>query len=34
MEVHLEPGTWELGCFEPGHYESGMHRQLIVEPPD
>jgi uncharacterized cupredoxin-like copper-binding protein len=34
MEVRLEPGTWELGCFEPGHYEAGMHRQLIVEPPE
>ena len=31
LEVALTPGTWELGCFEPGHYEAGMHRALIVE---
>ena len=31
MEITLEPGTWELGCFEPGHYEAGMHRELLVE---
>lgn len=30
MEVDLEPGTWELGCFEPGHYEAGMYRDLEV----
>lgn len=30
LEVDLEPGTWELGCFEPGHYEAGMHRPLVV----
>ena len=30
MDVHLEPGTWELGCFEPGHYEAGMHQTLEV----
>jgi uncharacterized cupredoxin-like copper-binding protein len=32
MEVDLEPGTWELGCFEPGHYEAGMHQPLVVTP--
>lgn len=32
MKVALQPGTWELGCFEPGHYEAGMHRPLIVDP--
>jgi len=32
FDVSLQPGTWELGCFEPGHYEAGMHRPLIVEP--
>jgi len=32
MDVTLTPGTWELGCFEPGHYEAGMHRELLVEP--
>lgn len=31
MKVTLEPGRWELGCFEPGHYEAGMHRSLLVE---
>ena len=30
MKVALEPGTWELGCFEPGHYEAGMYRRLVV----
>lgn len=24
-------GEWELGCFEPGHYESGMKSKLVVE---
>ena len=32
MEVTLTPGTWELGCFEPGHYEAGMHKVLVVDP--
>jgi uncharacterized cupredoxin-like copper-binding protein len=31
LDVELEPGTWELGCFEPGHYEGGMHRDLVVD---
>jgi uncharacterized cupredoxin-like copper-binding protein len=31
IEVDLEPGTWELGCYEPGHHEAGMHRPLVVE---
>lgn len=30
MELTLQPGTYELGCFEPGHYEGGMHRLLEV----
>jgi len=30
MKVTLAPGTWELGCFEPGHYEAGMHKPLEV----
>lgn len=34
MKVILEPGTWELGCYEPGHYEAGMHRRLVVEAPE
>ena len=32
MKVTLTPGAWELGCFEPGHYEAGMRRELLVEP--
>jgi uncharacterized cupredoxin-like copper-binding protein len=28
--VELRAGGWELGCFEPGHYEAGMHRRLAV----
>lgn len=31
LDVVLKPGTWELGCFEPGHYEGGMHRTMVVE---
>ena len=30
MELSLEPGTYELGCFEPGHYQQGMKRLLTV----
>lgn len=25
-------GEWEIACFISGHYESGMHGTLIVEP--
>jgi uncharacterized cupredoxin-like copper-binding protein len=32
MEVTLERGAWELTCREPGHYEAGMHRALLVDP--
>lgn len=31
MELTLTPGVYELGCFEPGHYEGGMFRTLTVE---
>ncbi len=24
-------GTWEIGCFQPGHYEAGMHAPVIVQ---
>lgn len=24
-------GEWEIGCFEPGHYDAGMHAALTVE---
>ena len=30
MKVRLEAGTYELGCFEPGHYAAGMHKMLTV----
>jgi uncharacterized cupredoxin-like copper-binding protein len=30
MELSLPAGRYELGCFEPGHYEAGMHRLLTV----
>jgi uncharacterized cupredoxin-like copper-binding protein len=23
-------GDWEVGCFEPGHYEAGMHASFTV----
>jgi uncharacterized cupredoxin-like copper-binding protein len=29
-EVVLPAGRYELGCFEPGHYEAGMKRWLTV----
>ncbi|MDP1858361.1 MAG: hypothetical protein Q8K82_06815 [Gemmatimonadaceae bacterium] len=32
MPVKLEPGEWLLGCYEPGHYDAGMHRPLTVTP--
>jgi uncharacterized cupredoxin-like copper-binding protein len=24
-------GDWEIGCFQPGHYEAGMHAPIIVK---
>ena len=30
MNVKLPAGTYELGCFEPGHYAAGMHKMLTV----
>lgn len=24
-------GTWEIGCFSPGHHEHGMKRVLLIE---
>jgi uncharacterized cupredoxin-like copper-binding protein len=32
MKVKLEAGSYELGCFEPGHYAGGMHKMLVVAP--
>lgn len=26
-----QKGEWELGCFQPGHYEAGMKTPFIVE---
>lgn len=31
MKVRLEAGTYELGCFEPGHYAAGMHKMITVD---
>ena len=31
MDVHLTAGAWELACYEPGHYEGGMHKPLTVD---
>jgi len=25
------PGEWELGCFQPGHYEAGQHVKIIIQ---
>ena len=30
LDVTLKRGTWELGCFEPGHYEMGMRTAFTV----
>jgi uncharacterized cupredoxin-like copper-binding protein len=24
-------GTWEIGCFVPGHYDAGMNEMLVIE---
>jgi len=26
-----QKGEWELGCFQPGHYEAGMKVPFIIE---
>jgi len=26
-----QKGQWELGCFQPGHYEAGMKAPFVVE---
>jgi uncharacterized cupredoxin-like copper-binding protein len=26
-----QKGEYEMGCFQPGHYEGGMHNPFIVE---
>jgi magnesium-transporting ATPase (P-type) len=30
--VPAKTGTWEFGCFLPGHYEAGMKGQLRIDP--
>ena len=30
MTVDLRPGTYEMTCREPGHYEAGMRGTLVV----
>lgn len=29
--VPARPGTYEIACFEPGHYASGMVGKLVIE---
>jgi uncharacterized cupredoxin-like copper-binding protein len=24
-------GDWEMGCFQPGHYEAGMHAAIVIQ---
>ncbi len=38
QEMHIQvtlpetsKGDWEIGCFQPGHYEAGMHAPIIVK---
>lgn len=31
--VPAKPGTYEIACFEPGHYASGMVGKLVIEQP-
>ena len=31
LDVDLTAGTWDLACYEPGHYEAGMHKPLTVD---
>lgn len=30
-EIRLKPGTCEIGCHLPGHYEAGMRGRIVVE---
>lgn len=31
LRVPDKAGEWEIGCFQPGHYEAGMKAKLIVQ---
>lgn len=24
-------GEWDMGCFQPGHYEAGMHVAMVIQ---
>ncbi len=24
-------GEWDMGCFQPGHYEAGMHAAVVIQ---
>jgi uncharacterized cupredoxin-like copper-binding protein len=24
-------GDWDMGCFQPGHYEAGMHAAIVIQ---
>ena len=26
-------GEWDMGCFQPGHYEAGMHAAIVIQWP-
>ena len=31
LKVPSEAGEWELGCFQPGHYEAGQKAKIIIQ---
>lgn len=31
LKVPDTPGEWELGCFQPGHYEAGQKAKIIIQ---
>lgn len=31
ITVPKDAGEWEIGCFQPGHYEANMKAKLIVQ---
>ncbi len=30
LQIPDKPGEWEIGCFQPGHYEAGQKAKFIV----